>query len=55
MLYLSGTTAQPAVVLEIVLFVRFYFVRNVPGFLCVLDGSDGYKLPLVKCLLWGFF
>lgn len=36
-LYLRGTTAQLSVVLEIVLFVRFYFVRNVLGFLMFIE------------------
>lgn len=34
---LAGTTAQQTVVPEVVLFVRFYFVRNVLGSLMFIE------------------
>lgn len=49
-LHLSGTTAQQTVVPAIVLFVRFYFVRNALGSLMFVEME-----VVAKCLLLIFF
>lgn len=48
---LPGTTAQQTVVPEVILFVRFYFVRNVLGSLMFIEMEVVAMCCIIKCLL----